>query len=62
MNGYSLTIHGDNYRINLGVMAEDKDSAFEAGLYTLINSEPKLDLFDMQLTYEAEFIEVIPND
>lgn len=62
MNGYDLTICCSNYTINLLVMAEDKETAFEAGLYTLINSEPKLDLFDMQLTYEAKFIEVIPND
>ena len=59
MNGYNLTIIADNYTITTQVMAEDEEQAFEQALYTLINSNPKIDLFDEDLRYEAEFLEVV---
>jgi len=59
MNGYNVTIYGDEYRIELQAMGTDGEDAFEQALYTLINSEPKIDLFDHDLKYEAEFVEVV---
>jgi len=61
MNGYNITIVGSNYQIDLQAMGEDKDDALNSALYTLINSEPKIDLFDQELQYEAEFVERIEN-
>jgi len=59
MNAYNLTIIADNYTITTQVMAEDEYLAFEQALYTLINSKPEIDLFDEELRYEAEFLEVV---
>ena len=59
MNGYFVTIYGDNYRIELQAMGHDGEDAFEQALYTLINSEQKIDLFGHDLKYEAEFVEVV---
>jgi hypothetical protein len=59
MNAYKVTILGSNYSITTDVMAENEDLAFEQALYTLINSVPKIDLFDEELRYEAEFLEVV---
>jgi len=59
MNGYDLSIIGSNYVILTQVMAADEDQALEQALYTLINSEPSLDLFDEDLKYEAELVEVM---
>ena len=59
MNGYEVTIFGSNYEIRTEVMAWNEWQAFEQALYTLINSEPKIDLFDVGLKYEAEFIEKV---
>lgn len=59
MNAYKVTILGSNYSITTDVMAENEDLAFEQALYTLINSTPKIDLFDEELRYEAEFLEVV---
>ena len=59
MNGYNLSIIGSNYVIVVQVMAADEDQALEQALYTLINSEPSLDLFNEDLKYEAELLEVM---
>jgi len=59
MNAYKVTILGSNYSITTDVMAENEEQAFEQALYTLINSTPKIDLFDKELRYEAEFLEVV---
>lgn len=59
MNAYNLTIIADNYTITTQVMAPNEDLAFQQALYTLINSDPKIDLFDEDLRYEAEFLEVV---
>lgn len=59
MNGYDLSIIGSNYVILTQVTAADEDQALEQALYTLINSEPSLDLFDKDLKYEAELVEVM---
>jgi len=59
MNAYNLTIVADNYTITTQVMAYNEDLAFRQALYTLINSNPKIDLFDEELRYEAEFLEVV---
>jgi len=59
MNIYEVTIFGSNYEIRTQVIAETKEAAFEQALYTLINSTPKLDLFSIELEYEAELIEVM---
>ena len=59
MNGYEVTIFGSNYEIRTEVMAWNEWQAFEQALYTLINSEPKINLFDVDLKYEAELLEVM---
>jgi len=59
MNAYKVTILGSNYSITTDVMAVNEDLAFQQALYTLINSTPKIDLFDEELRYEAEFLEVV---
>ena len=58
-NGYEVKIHGDNYAISVLSMGDTPEEAFTQALYTLINSEPKIDLFDIDLQYETEFIETI---
>ena len=58
-NCYEVKIYGDDYYIVTSVMADTPEEAFTQSLYTLINSKPKLDLFDIDLTYEAEFLEQI---
>lgn len=62
MNGYNITLIGSNYTITTQVMAEDEDEAFEQAHYTLINSTPSIDLFDQNLRYEAELIEVMEDN
>lgn len=57
MNGYSVSISVSNYIVTTDVMAEDSEQAFEQALYTLINSDPKIDLFDKEVRYETELIE-----
>jgi|LakMenEpi03Aug12_release.lakeMendotaPanAssembly.Ray.scaffolds.fasta_scaffold3568617_1 hypothetical protein len=58
-NGYDIKIYGDDYYIVVSAMGDTPEEAFTNALYTLINSKPKLDLFDIDLTYEAEFLEQI---
>ena len=62
MNGYEIRIWGSNYVIVLEATGEDEDDAFNNSLYTLINSEPKIDLFGQDLKYIAEFIEKIEDN
>lgn len=62
MNGYNLSIIASNYVIITQVIAGDEDQALEQALYTLINSEPSLDLFDQDLKYEAELLEVMEDN
>lgn len=57
MNGYSVSISVSNYVVTTDVMAEDSEQAFEQALYTLVNSDPKIDLFDKEVRYETELIE-----
>jgi hypothetical protein len=58
-NCYEVKIYGDDYYIVTNVIADTPEEAFTSSLYTLINSKPKLDLFDIDLTYEAELIETM---
>ena len=59
MNGYQVSLVGSNYVIITDVLADNEEHAFEQALYTLINSDPKIDFFDFDLQYQAEFIEKI---
>lgn len=56
-NGYYVTIVGSDYEITTDAMADNEEDAFEQALYKLINSVPKIDLFDTDLKYKAELIE-----
>jgi hypothetical protein len=58
-NCYEVKIYVDDYYIVTNVIADTPEEAFTQSLYTLINSKPKLDLFDIDLTYEAELIETM---
>jgi hypothetical protein len=58
-NCYEVKIYVDDYYIVTNVIADTPEEAFTQSLYTLINSKPKLDLFDIDLTYEAILLETM---
>lgn len=55
-NGYDFVIVGSDYEIKVDSMGDTPDEAFEWALYKLINSTPKLDLFEQDLEYRVEAI------